>query len=49
MIIFTKEAWDHYLYWQIADRKIIERINLLIKDSLRDPFHGLGKPGRIDC
>jgi Txe/YoeB family toxin of Txe-Axe toxin-antitoxin module len=32
MITFTKEAWEHYLYWQGVDRKIIERINLLIKD-----------------
>ena len=44
MIIFTKEAWEHYQYWQSAERKIIERINMLIRDILRDPFHGLGKP-----
>jgi toxin YoeB len=44
MIIFTKEAWNHYLYWQSAEGKIVERINMLIKDILRDPFHGIGKP-----
>ena len=44
MIIFTKEAWEHYQYRQSAERKIIERINMLIRDILRDPFHGLGKP-----
>jgi len=44
MITFTKEAWNHYLYWQGAERKIVERINTLIKDILRDPFHGIGKP-----
>ena len=44
MITFTKEAWDHYLYWQSAERKNVERINKLIKDILRDPFHGVGKP-----
>jgi len=38
MITFTKEAWNHYLYWQSAERKIVDRINMLIKDSLRDPF-----------
>ena len=44
MITFTKEAWDHYLYWQSGEKKIVERINKLIKDILRDPFHGIGKP-----
>jgi len=44
MITFTKEAWEHYLYWQDVDRKITGRINMLIKDNLRDPFHGIGKP-----
>jgi len=44
MITFTKEAWDQYLYWQSAERKNVERINKLIKDILRDPFHGVGKP-----
>ncbi len=44
MITFTKEAWEHYLYWQGDDRKIIARINMLIKDCLRDPFRGIGKP-----
>ena len=43
MITFTKEAWNHYLYWQSVERKIVERINMLIKDILRDPFHGIGK------
>ncbi|PKN67985.1 MAG: Txe/YoeB family addiction module toxin [Deltaproteobacteria bacterium HGW-Deltaproteobacteria-12] len=44
MITFTKEAWEHYAYRQGVDRKIVERINMLIKDSLRDPFNGIGKP-----
>ena len=44
MITFTKEAWAHYLHWQSTERKIVERINMLIKDSLREPFHGIGKP-----
>ena len=44
MITFTKEAWDHYLYWQSGEKKMVERINKLISDILRDPFHGIGKP-----
>jgi toxin YoeB len=44
MICFRQRAWDDYLYWQQADRKIANRINALIRDIQRDPFHGPGKP-----
>ncbi len=44
MIHFTKEAWGHYLYWQKSDKGIFKKINQLIKECLRDPFVGLGKP-----
>ncbi|KHE93945.1 MAG: Toxin YoeB [Candidatus Scalindua brodae] len=42
MIQFTKEAWEHYLYWQKSNKNIFKRINQLIKECLRDPFVGLG-------
>ena len=38
------DAWEDYLYWQQQDRKILKRINQLIKDIVRDPFSGIGKP-----
>ena len=38
------KAWDDYLYWQSQDKKTLKRINQLIKDTERDPFHGIGKP-----
>ncbi|WP_075289654.1 Txe/YoeB family addiction module toxin [Pararhizobium arenae] len=38
------EAWKEYLYWQQADPKMVERINELIRDALRHPFEGIGKP-----
>ncbi len=41
---FTKEAWEDYLFWQKNDKKILKRINELIRDSMRSPFDGLGKP-----
>jgi toxin YoeB len=42
---FTTTAWNHYLEWQTADKKIIRRINELIKDIQRNGFmKGLGKP-----
>ena len=43
-IVFSEHAWDDYLYWQRADRKILERINKLIKEIQRLPFEGTGKP-----
>lgn len=43
-LIFADEAWQDYVYWQTADRKILKRINLLIQDIQREPFDGIGKP-----
>lgn len=37
-------AWEDYLYWQQFDKKVLKRINLLIKEMQRDPFNGTGKP-----
>jgi toxin YoeB len=42
--IWSDRAWEDYLYWQEHDGKILRRINGLIKDTERNPFHGLGKP-----
>jgi toxin YoeB len=44
VISFHALAWEDYLYWQRADRTKVKRINALIRDILRDPFAGLGKP-----
>jgi toxin YoeB len=41
---FTPAAWEDYLWFQDHDRKLLKRINLLIKDVLRSPFEGIGKP-----
>jgi len=41
---FTPAAWEDYLWFQEHDRKLLKRINLLIKDVLRTPFSGIGKP-----
>ena len=37
-------AWEDYIYWQQTDKQIVKRINELIKDCLRQPFTGIGKP-----
>ncbi len=44
MIYFRERAWQDYLHWQQTDKKMLKRINALIKDIQRDPFNGLGKP-----
>ena len=41
---FVDEAWEDYLYWQSIDKKMLKRINELIKDIKRSPFAGIGKP-----
>lgn len=43
-LVFTETAWQDYLWFLEKDRQLSKRINLLIKDTLRAPFEGLGKP-----
>jgi toxin YoeB len=43
-IAWTLAAWEDYLYWQQQDKRTLKRINLLIQDTLRSPFAGIGKP-----
>lgn len=43
-LVFADAAWDDYLYWQRQDRRMVERINKLIKEVQREPFAGVGKP-----
>lgn len=42
-VSFTENAWEDYLYWQKMDKKIVKRINELIKDIKRSLFEGVGK------
>lgn len=41
---WSENAWHDYLYWQQTDKKILKRINSLIKAIKRDPFKGIGEP-----
>ena len=45
--IWSDEAWEDYLDWQMQDKKTLRRINLLIKDAERNPYTGLGKPAPL--
>lgn len=43
-IIFSKNAWEDYLSWQNEDRRMLKKINALIKDIQSNPFTGIVKP-----
>ncbi|MDE3183994.1 MAG: Txe/YoeB family addiction module toxin [Bacteroidota bacterium] len=42
-IVWQKNAWEDYLYWQKNDKQKLKRINELIKDCQRNKFEGIGK------
>lgn len=44
MLIWHDSAWADYLYWQKQDKKMLKRINALIKEIERTPYEGTGKP-----
>jgi len=43
-LIFAEKAWEDYLYWQETDKKTLKRINLLLRDIVRNGNQGIGKP-----
>jgi toxin YoeB len=44
LITFSSHAWEDYTTWLKEDRKMLSKINQLIKDIQRTPFEGIGKP-----
>ncbi len=46
-VSFDVLAWEDYLFWQQNDKKILKRINILIKEILRNPTEGIGKPEKL--
>lgn len=43
-LLFAGAAWEDYLHWQATDPNTLERLNALIKECMRTPFKGIGKP-----
>lgn len=44
-ILFSEKAWNDYLFWQDNDRKLLSKINRMLKEISRDgAMHGIGKP-----
>jgi toxin YoeB len=48
-LTFSERAWDQYLHWQAEDEKVLARLNALLKECLRDPFRGTGKPEMLSA
>jgi toxin YoeB len=44
VLTFSENAWEDYLYWQKNDKRMVNKINELIKAIKRTPFEGIGKP-----
>lgn len=43
-ILWDHTAWDDYQYWQQTNKKVVQKINTLIKECQRTPFEGTGNP-----
>lgn len=41
---FSSRGWEDYLHWQQFDKKVLKKINELLKDIARSPYAGIGKP-----
>ena len=45
--IFSDRAWEDYLYWQKIDKRMLKKVNELIKDIDRNQHEGIGKPEQL--
>ena len=43
-LLWEEEAWEDYCLWQTRDKKLLKRINTLLKDIQRNTYEGIGKP-----
>ena len=43
-LVFSPQAWQDYQHWVQTDKKMLRRINALIKDTARNHYEGIGKP-----
>ena len=42
--VWDQDAWSDYEWWQTQDRKVVRRINTLLRDISRNGNEGIGKP-----
>ncbi len=43
-LTFSPQAWEDDTFWQRTGPKMVSRINQLLKDIIRSPHSGIGKP-----
>ena len=43
-IQFSSRGFEDYVYWQNFDKKIVKKVNELLKDISRNHYEGIGKP-----
>ena len=43
-IVWSSIAWGQYTEWQPEDKKVVKKINELIKDIEKNGNEGIGKP-----
>ena len=43
-LLWEQTAWEDYQFWIDTDKKVLRKINSLIKECQRTPFEGTGKP-----
>lgn len=42
--VFSDRAWEDYLYWQKTDKRMLKKVNELIRDIDRNQYERIGKP-----
>jgi toxin YoeB len=43
-VSFSERAWEEYIHWSQTDKKVVKKINELIKEIERNSYTGIGKP-----
>ncbi len=43
-IQFSSRGFEDYVYWQNFDKRILKKVNDLLRDISRNPDEGIGKP-----
>ena len=43
-IQFSSRGFEDYTYWQSFDKRILKKVNELLKDIARNHYEGIGKP-----
>lgn len=46
-IQFTEEAWKDFEWFLDNDKQLVKRIRTLLKDMIRNPIEGIGKPEKL--